>query len=1045
MKFRCAFVFITLCAALLLTAPPAESQTTATLSGRIVDTAGGVLPGVTVTARQTETGLQRLIVSDAQGRYTMASLPPGTYDIRAELAGFRPLVRSGVTLTIAQSVVVDLTMAVGGVAEAITVVGEASVVNTRTGELSYLVDARAIEELPLNGRNYTDLALLQPNVIAYPHRDGGSVVAHGLGMSVNGQDPRSNVYLLDGTLLNDMTNGPAGSAAGTALGMETVQEFRVETNAYSAEFGRMSGGQINVLTKAGTNDVRGSGYEFHRNDALDARNYFDVAGKPPFTRNQYGGAAGGPLKRDRVFFFAGYEALNEDLGRTITSTVPDENARRGLLPDPANPGAFLDVGVNPGVAPYLAQYPLPNGRNLGDGTAIHSFQFDQRLEQHFLQGRVDYNAGAGNQLFGRYTIDDADQYLPTDYPQFPRYFVSRNQFFTGEYRSVLTSATLATFRAGYSRTRVGQQVEANTSSPLAPFVPGRALVGNIDVGGLNRFGTQSSVDVRFLQQVFGLQSDVASTRGRHLLKFGGLAERYAQDMVNPTFSLGTYSFANVRMFLENRPASFIGLTPQAEFDRQWKFWIIGGYVQDEFQVSDRLTINGGVRYELMTMPRDEGGRDSALVNLTDRTAALGQLYEGPDTNNVSPRAGFAWDVTGDGLTSVRGGYGMYFNTNSSQNLIVTVTNPPSTPRVVFPNPTFPDPPFDRTSGLSIRPVQWDVETPRVQVWNVSIQRELFANTALTVGYAGSRGEHLLRSSDVNTATPITGADGLPFFPAGGTRANSAWTTIELKSSDGDSWYRALIVEARRRWTQGFMLQSSYTWSKAEDTTQASTFFSDATNGTTSAFPEFIPDYNKGLSDFHAEHNWVMNFSYDLPFARDLTGAAGAVLSGWRVSGIVNVRSGNPLTVFVQNNRSRSLWQPSLGPGIGRDRPSYAPGFDGESAVTGNPDAWFNPAAFVLQPAGTFGNTGRGDFIGPDLRTVDLSFVKDTAMPAFGSGGRLEVRVEVFNLFNRANFGPPTLIVFPGAADNEAPLASFGRVRNTVTSARQMQLGVRVRF
>jgi hypothetical protein len=331
------------------------------------------------------------------------------------------------------------------------------------------------------------------------------------------------------------------------------------------------------------------------------------------------------------------------------------------------------------------------------------------------------------------------------------------------------------------------------------------------------------------------------------------------------------------------------------------------------------------------------------------------------------------------------------------------------------------------------------------VWNLNIQREIFAHTSLMIGYAGSRGQHLLRSNDVNTAMPTTGADGQPFFPAGAPRMNPAWTTIELKSSDGDSWYRALIVEARRRWANGLMAQSSYTWSKSEDTTQASTFFSDATNGTTSAFPEFIPDYNKGLSDFHAEHNWVMNVSYDLPFARQAAGVTGAVLGGWRLSGIVNVRSGNPLTVFVQGNRSRSLWQPSLGPGIGRDRPSYAPGFGPDNAVVGNPNQWFNPAAFVLQPAGTFGNTGRGDFIGPNLRTVDLSLVKDVRLPALGNGGRLELRVEGFNVLNRANFGPPTLIAFAGAADNEQPLASFGRVRNTITSARQIQLGARLRF
>ena len=1042
-RFHFAFVLFTLALTCPLTSGAAQ-LTTATLAGRVLDSSGGTLPGVTITTRQTETGLQRTTMSDAQGRYVIAALSPGTYEIRAELEGFRPLLRTGVRLTIAQTAVVDLTMTVGGIAEAVTVVGEAPTVNTRSGELSYLVDERAIEALPLNGRNFTDLALLQPSVVAYPHRDGGSVVAHGLGMSVNGQDPRSNVYLLDGTLLNDMTNAPAGSAAGTALGMETVQEFRVETNAYSAEFGRMSGGQINVLTKAGSNQVRGSVYEFHRNDALDAKNYFDVAGKPAFTRNQFGGAAGGPLRRDRLFFFAGYEALKENLGRTITSSVPDENARRGFLPDPANPGALLNVGVNAGVAPYLAEYPRPNGDAQGDGTALYTFQFNQRLDQHFGQGRLDYNLAPGSQIFARYTIDDAEQYLPTDFPQFPRYFVSLNQFFTGEYRDVISNDTLGTYRVGYSRTHVGQQVEANTSTPLQPFVPGRQFVGNIDVGGLNRFGTQSSVDVNFLQHVIGFQGDIASTRGRHLLKFGGLAERYLQDMVNPTFSLGTYSFVNLRALLENRATSFLGLTPQGEFDRYWRFWIVGGYVQDEFPISDRLTVNAGVRYEMMTLPRDINGRDSALINMTDRTALTGQLYEGSDTNNLSPRAGFAWNLTGDGLTSLRGGYGMYFNTNSSQNLIVTVTNPPATPRVVFQNPTFPNPPFERTSGLSVRPMQWDIETPRVQVWNLSLQREIFGNTAITIGYAGSRGEHLLRSNDVNTAAPIIGPDGQPTFPAGATRMNTAWTTIELKSSDGDSWYRALILEARRRWSNGFMFQSSYTWAKSEDTTQASTFFSDATNGTTSAFPEFIPDYNKGLSDFHAEHNWVLNFSYDVPFG-DRTGTAGAFLNGWRLSGIVNVRSGSPLTVFVQNNRSRSLWQPSLGPGIGRDRPSYAPGFDGDGAVTGDPEAWFNLAAFALQPVGTFGNTGRGDFLGPDLRSVDLAVTKDSAWGLLGDGGRLELRFEVFNLFNRANFGPPQLIAFAGAADNEQPLASFGRIRNTITSARQVQLGIRVRF
>jgi hypothetical protein len=526
-----------------------------------------------------------------------------------------------------------------------------------------------------------------------------------------------------------------------------------------------------------------------------------------------------------------------------------------------------------------------------------------------------------------------------------------------------------------------------------------------------------------------MQGDLVWNRGKHLFGAGGLAEHYQQDMVNPTFSLGTYSFANLRAFLENRPTSFIGLTPEARFDRQWPFWIAGGYVQDEFQAHPRLTVTAGVRYEFMTMPIDTGGRDSALVALTDRTATTGQLYSGADYNNLSPRVGVAWDATGDGRIAVRGGYGLYYATNSSQNLIVTVTNPPETPRVVYQNPTFPNPPFDRASGLSIRPVQWDVVTPSIHVWNANVQREIGGQTVVMIGYAGSRGRHLLRSNDLNTAAPTVGADGLPFFAVGSPRLNTAWTTIEAKTSDGDSWYKAFIIEAHRRVSKGWSLQASYTWSDSEDTTQASTFFSDATNGTTSAFPEFIPDYNRGPSDFNVRHSVVANTTVDMMW-------------GLRLSAIATYRSGYPLTVFVQNNRSRSQWQPSLGPGIGRDRPSYAPGFDAGSAVTGNPNQWFNPQAFVLQPAGTFGNTGRGDFTGPDMRMLDLSLAKDVTLKA---GAAVEFRVEVFNLFNRANFGVPNLVSFAGAADGEAPLGSFGRVRNTVTSARQVQLGARLRF
>ena len=1014
---------------------PAAAQTSANLTGTVVDTSGGALPGVALSLRNTGTGLTRAATSTPDGRFVFAGIPAGTYDLRAELSGFRPAVRRGLAVSVAQSLTVPLVMEVGGLEQAVTVSGGASAVNTATSELSFLVGEHAIETLPLNGRNFTDLALLQPGVVAYPSRDGGSVVAHGLGMSVNGQDYRSNVYLLDGTLQNDFTNGPAGSAAGTALGMEAIREFRVESNAYSAEFGRNYGGQINVLTKSGTNTLRGSAFEFHRNDALDARNYFDVADKPDFTRNQFGASLGGPLQQDQLFYFAAIEGLRERLGKTISSFVPDNNARNGILPD--GPVTIAEV-----VRPYLAAMPLPTGASIGSGLAPHAFAFEQKLNQTFLQGRLDYQAGSAHQFFARHTYDDGDQRLPTDYPAFPRSFISSNQFFTAEYRNVRSERSLQTARFGYSRTRIGQNVEANLMPALPPFVAGRGLVGDIDVGGMQRFGPQSSANLRLAQNVYSGQYDLTHTRGRHLIKAGALVERYRNFMTNPTFSLGIYTFANVRAFLENRPTRFVGLTPEGDIDRDWPWTLFGGYVQDTMTVNRRLTLNAGLRYEATTMPIDTEGRDSALVNLSDAAPTTGRLYEGPGRANVSPRVGAAWDVFGDGATSLRGGYGLYFGTTVQQNLIVTVTNPPVTPRFVIASPTFPTPPFERGVGNTIRPMQWDLQSPRLHVWNVNLQRALPWGIIGTFGYAASRGTHLYRNTDVNIPTPSIGADGRPFFAAGLPRPNRNFGTIELKSSDGDSWYRALVVELRRTWQRGFSLQSSYTWSRTEDTTQASTFFSDSTNGTTVAFPEIIPDYNRGPADWDTPHVLVVNMTWEIPFARNLTGVSRALLDGWQVSAIGTYRSGQPLTVFVQNNWSRSQWSPSISPTSGLDRPDLAPGRSLESAVLGRPDQWFDPSAFVLQPQGTLGNSPRGGFRGPDLRTVDIAAVRHIGL---GSTARAELRLEVFNLFNRANFGNPTLIAFAGATQNEAPLASFGRIRSTVTSARQMQLGVRVTF
>ena len=496
-------------------------------------------------------------------------------------------------------------MEVGGVEQTVTVTARRPLVNTATSELSFLVGEQAIESLPLNGRNYTDLALLQPGVLAYPSRDGGSVVAHGLGMSVNGQDYRSNVYLIDGTLQNDFTNGPAGSAAGTALGMESIREFRVETNAYSAEFGRNFGGQINVLTKSGTNTLRGSAYEFHRNDALDAANYFDVSGKPDFARNQFGGIARRPAP-------TGPPVLLRRLRRPAREPGQDDHELRPRRQRPAAASCpTARSTISDVVRPYLDAIPARE-------RARRSAAASRRTPSRSIRRSIRTSSRGGSTTRPARRISSSPATRSTTRSSGCRRtirssrasFISTNQFFTAEYRNVLSDRTLQTMRFGYSRTRIGQNVEANLASPLPPFVAGRALVGDIDIGGMQRFGPQTSANLRLAQNVYSGQYDLTHTRGRHLLKAGVLAEHYRDFMTNPTFSLGIYTFANVRAFLENRPLRFVGLGPQGDINRDWPWTLFGVYAQDSIHAHAAAD---GQRGPAVRVHDDAGGRRRAAT------------------------------------------------------------------------------------------------------------------------------------------------------------------------------------------------------------------------------------------------------------------------------------------------------------------------------------------------------------------------------------------------------------------------------------------------
>ena len=1003
--------------------------TAATVSGTIKDQTGATLPGVDVVVKNVDTGLIRSGVSDATGHFTIPGLPPGTYDVGASLQGFAKAVER-VTLTVAQEARVSVILRVGGTQEAITVVGVPSLVDTRSGAMSAVVTEKTISELPLNGRNYIDLTLLQPGVANFSEKDSSAGSSNrGAKLNVNGMTFRSNSYLLDGANMRGYHGTVTGSAAGTTLGLETIQEFRVVTNAYSADYGRSMGGVVSLVTKNGTNTVRGSAFEFFRDSVLDARDYFDRRAEPPhFRRNQFGASLGGPIRKNRLFFFGGVERLQEDLGTTTTATVPNDAARSGVL------GA-----VHPSVRPYLDLFPRANGRDVGVNSGIGDFVFvnDQPTRETFYQGRFDYTMSARDLAFARYTFDGADQTNTAGFPGYATNAMSRNQFLTSEYKRILTPALLNTARFSHSRSRF----ELFPVLPLAPelaFIAGQTEMGVINVGGLTPLGGTAQNPNTSNSFYWTVSNDMSYAKGRHLIKTGVLIEHLRTNRLTANNTRGTYVFANVQTFLAGRPARFVGVPPGAQLERVRPNTLFGLYMQDDYRTGDRLTLNLGLRYEFYTVPAEKYGFDSTLRNiLTDSAFTVGRLFDkNPSLGNWAPRVGFAWDVTGDGQTAIRGGAGIYHDTDGPFNsaFLVAAFSPPFATTATISNPTFPRPASLTADAASARTLDYSIKQPYGVTFNVSAQRELGGQITATVGYAGSRAFNLMSAIEANPVVPQIQADGTRFFPAGAPRRNPAFGPIDYRTTGGHSEYNALLVSAQKRFGRRYQLQAAYTLSKAMDNLQAQLVM-DVLNSSVYPQDPYDRDIDWARSDFDVRHVFSSNFVWILP---GLDGHA--LLDGWQVNGIASLRSGVPFTPALgATNWSRS------GNTSGEDRPNLRPGVNLDDVVLGGPDRYFETSAFVLGPPGLFGNAGRNILTGPNYTMTSVSLVKNTRVGALGAGGQVQIRLEVFNLLNRPNFATPDRIVFAAATANETPLATAGRITRTITTSRQAQLGMKVLF
>ncbi|MBI4444782.1 MAG: TonB-dependent receptor [Acidobacteria bacterium] len=1026
-----------------------------TISGTCRDESGGVLPGVEISTVHVDTGANRTALTNDLGFFHVSGLPVGDYEIRAKMPGFQTLVRRGLRLTIDQEMKIDLVLIVGEVSETLTVTGTAPLVETTRSGLSGLVDDRRMAELPLNGRSMEQLALLQVGVTV-SRRSGASYNAGGVTkISIAGARPTHSTYLLDGTDINNLGKTTPGSLAGFLLGVEAIREFRIHTSSYSAEYGRSAGGVVSLVSKSGTNQFHGSIFTYHRNDNLDARNFFDREDTPEFKRNNFGFSAGGPISKDKTFFFGAYEGLREGLGLSQVATVPNMSAREGFLPDAA--GRLQNIGVANVVKPYLALFPVPNGADLGNGTAFLFGSSTRSIGEDYLSVRVDHHLSDSNSLFVRYTLDDGQKTTPDDLRIFQTLDVSRNQYLTLQHTVVLSTTVVNAVQFGLNRSFTASEAAQIKSIPssldLSPHFS-FGVSGGMSLGsGITSLGASGAIPRKDALNTFQLSDDLSINRGRHSLKTGVLIQRVQNNSLTCAECGGSATFGSLRDTLQGRLLRFQALATGSDVIRGWRQTIFGVYFQDDLRITSNLTLNAGLRWEFVTDADEVNGKAADFVG--DKNSAeikVGNPVFETDKNIFQPRVGFAWDPFGDGTTSVRSGFGIFHDQLLMGNLIaISVFTPPFALRADVRSPAFKTPldPFNTfptvqdflKSGITLSSDQaFFTKTPYNMQWNLSVGREVTSNVAVNIGYIGSRGVNLDHSQEWNSVIPDILPDGRKFFPQGRPRRNSAFGRRRVHETNADSWYHALGVGFNTR-VADFQGQVSYTFSKGMDThsSRLASDFSEAGSGRT-LDPENMGG-DKALSAFNVRHNLSANYSYSLPFGKrgpDASGLAEKLTSGWQLNGIITLSSGTPGTIVNAADRSRVLAGARTGEG---DRPNLAPGKD-NNPVLGGPDRYFDPSAFQLQPAGFLGNLGRNTLISPGFANVDFSVFKNTYFPGISEDFNLQFRFEVFNIFNRTNFGSPFSQVFD--VDGSI-IGRAGRISSTDSTSRQIQFALKILF
>ncbi len=928
-----------------------------TITGTLADSSGSVIPNASISITNSATGINRTVSTNEDGLYLAPNLLPATYELTFIAQGFKTEARRGIELTVGATVTLNMTMQVGASKETVEVQSLAPDVQLSTSDISAVVNATTVRELPLNGRSWTDLATLQPGVNriqTQPDFSAGTDRGNrgfGQQLTISGARPQQNNYRLDGVSLNDYANGAPGSVLGGSLGVDAIQEFSVLTSNYSAEYGKTSGGVVNAVTRSGTNQFHGSGYEFLRNSALDTRNYFDVGDVPPFKRNQFGGAVGGPIFKNRTFFFVDYEGIRQSKGISNLVTVPSTEARAGQMCH-LDPSCSHSIVVDPAAAQYLTFYPIPSASNeIGNGDlGTFTFAGQQIVNENFLTGRVDNRFSEKDSLSGSYMFDKTPYSSPDGLNNVEFTTLTSRQFLSIEETHIFTPRFANSFRVGGNHEAVNNNQSLKAINPDAARtdlgVGGSAFAGRaasqvLIGGGVTDFtgGVGGSPTYFYHWNSIQLYDDAFFNKGTHSIRFGFAAERMMLNVVADTDPNGIWNFKNLEGFLTNQPTKFQGGIASTLSPRNLRQNLFGLYLQDDWHARPNLTLNLGLRYEVSSVVSETNGKLANLRNITDATAHLGNpFFNNPTVKDFEPRIGFAWDPRKNGKTAVRGGIGLFDVHPLPYQFILLATqavpffsytvdnNPTGVCPVLNPCPS----PFYNFGGQDItfpanrlRTTYADPNPKRnyVTQWNLNIQQQLTPSLTGMVAYVGSRGVHQpTRVDDINLAIPAKTSAGYlwPKVDVFGNSyvpgvcdttdpgsienpscsppntVNPKFGSIRGMFYNGHSAYDALQLQLAKRMSRGFQVQGTYTWSKSIDTSSASVA-GDTFGNSISSLDWFDLRLSRGLSDFNVGRTFVLNGTWELPSPKSVSPIAQAALGGWELGLIFTASDGIPFT------------------------------------------------------------------------------------------------------------------------------------------------------